>query len=120
MEDILTPGRFYTETVVFVRNPYLFSYKGKIPRNIFGIPDAYIWMKSGMSLKKKKKTVTSWVHFSLLELVNGSMKIDLLLNLRRIYLYSQFLSMLAFPAKMVSDIGPFKFLWLKIRRVGRR
>lgn len=55
MEDILTPGRFYTETVVFVRNPYLFSYKGKIPRNIFGIPDAYIWMKSGMSLKKKKK-----------------------------------------------------------------
>lgn len=27
-------GRFYTETVVSVRNLYFFSHKGKIPRNI--------------------------------------------------------------------------------------
>lgn len=27
-------GRFYIETSVFLRNPYLFSHKGNIPRNI--------------------------------------------------------------------------------------
>ena len=64
-------GRFYTETIVSVRNPYLFSHKGKIPRNIL-VSTAHIFEWKMAFLEKNNYIIDAFLITGISELLYGN------------------------------------------------